>query len=174
MPRLEVAGCEERAPRHRRGRRFLRKREFHSTARGPNATMNPSRLDRHEPCARPPFLEIPSVDDLDQACFFISSFIVWTTGREVAPRTVGRKREDPMRADQQGGQKRPLALRQFAREFVQTEVAGSPALLSAAVVTLLWANSPWQGAHRNVPTRLPPRSERRRQVSGRSSARRAQ
>ncbi|MFN2491007.1 MAG: Na+/H+ antiporter NhaA [Actinomycetota bacterium] len=36
------------------------------------------------------------------------------------------------------------------REFLDTEVAGGVVLLAAAVIALVWANSPWQDAYENL------------------------
>jgi NhaA family Na+:H+ antiporter len=38
------------------------------------------------------------------------------------------------------------------REFLDTEVAGGVALLAAAAVALIWANSPWSGSYQTLLT----------------------
>ncbi len=44
-----------------------------------------------------------------------------------------------------------LVARPF-REFLDTEVAGGVALLAAATVALIWANSPWSGSYETLLT----------------------
>ena len=49
----------------------------------------------------------------------------------------------------------PFVSSRALREFVNTEVAGAVALIAAAVVAVVWANSPWQdGYHRLWSTEL--------------------
>ena len=57
-------------------------------------------------------------------------------------------------ADRDADRRGPLLLRPL-RDFLHTEAAGGAALLLAAVVALIWANSPWQDGVRELwPTRL--------------------
>lgn len=61
----------------------------------------------------------------------------------------------PARSDRQRRQRlapasAPLRLPLALREFLREETAGGAALLAAAVVALLWANSPWRGGYERL------------------------
>ena len=47
-----------------------------------------------------------------------------------------------------GSKSRSGAVARSAREFLATEVSGGLVLLGAALVALVWANSPWQASYR--------------------------
>src|SRR5215218_226965 len=73
------------------------------------------------------------------------------------PRTRRHRARRPSRGRRlvrRDGSRGPLVLRPL-RDFLHTEASGGVALLLAAVVALLWANSPWQdGYHQLWSTRI--------------------
>ena len=65
------------------------------------------------------------------------------------------EREGPAPAapDGSAGPKAPLPVRRMprpVREFLDTEVASGVVILTAAVVALVWANSPWSAAYESL------------------------